>query len=568
MRSVPMTLPRRPRPLVGELREVSGRDVRRRRRVFSETSITFGVSALAFLAVAGFLIHENIIFTDATSRVANAFFVLFSRNPHLPAMGFVWSPLPSLVLLPILPLKSLLPGLVLYSAAGAVQSALSMAGATAAIGICLRKLGVARAPRLLLVMLFAGQPMILLYGGSGQSEPMMIFFLVMVVNAMISWIQTYEIGYLVGAGVWLGLAYLTRYETLAAAAGVMVLVGLFTSFRTSGTRQYRFKVALNDMALVILPFLFTFVLWAASARILVGEWFPTLSSKYGNSAQVAAAAHLIQLSTGTSWSQISGYLGQQTLALAPLAGVVLLLAVAQAIRKRNVIVLVPIVVLGSVMTFCGSALLMGSSFGWLRFEITVIPMTILLAGVCIGGPKPSECLGSVQPPRKRAGGRIASAALLVAVAVAWPVQARVLTDPAMNLAREEAPILSDVFYPNRPGNDMNLMQRFQTEHQISAYLGGLLPGTGTVLTDSAFAFSIITSSPDPHIFVISSDFDFKNSVNNPVKQHIKYFLVRSDADSDEVQLKWPAMYANGNGIARLVRSWTSTFGEWRLYRLK
>ncbi len=35
--------------------------------------------------------------TDALSRVANAFYVLYSRDPHLGAIGFIWNPLPSLM---------------------------------------------------------------------------------------------------------------------------------------------------------------------------------------------------------------------------------------------------------------------------------------------------------------------------------------------------------------------------------------------------------------------------------------------------------------------------------------
>ena len=566
MSNLPMTLPRR---VATPQRPALPMEPRRwTRRLGRESVVVFTVSALVYFVIAGLMVHENIMFTDATSRVANAFYVLFSRDPHLPAMGFVWNPLPSFVLLPILPLKSLFPGLVVYGAAGAIQSALSMAGAAAGIGVCLKKLGVGRVPRLTLVVLFAGQPMIALYAGSGQSEPMLMLFLVLTASSLISWVQTSGTGYLVGAGIFLGLGYLTRYEAGATAAGVMVLVAAVSVFRSRGSWNYRLRLALNDVVLVSVPFLFSFALWAAAARILVGEWFPTFGSKYGNSAQVQSAAHWIQQATGTTTGQTLWYLSKQITALAPLLAVLLPVAAVLAMRRRSLTVLVPVVVFGSVMAFCGLVLLVGSSFGWLRFQITAIPMTVLLAGSVIGmltsGASGAPGSAGRKHSRLRAA---ATVGVLLAVAVSWPVQAGVLVDPNLNLAREEAPMLSDVFTTNRPGNDPRLLQMFQVERSIATYLDDLAPGDGTVLADSAYAFPIIMSSRHPHTFVISSDFDFQAAVDNPLAQHISYILVRSDARSDAVQVRWPTLYANGATIATLVRNWVGVVGEWRLYRV-
>ncbi len=567
-----MTLPRRPPPAGDRVR--GGGDPRRPGRGrHGETLILFAVSAVVYLVMGGLLIHFNVVFTDAISRVANAFYVLFSRDPHLPAMGFVWNPLPSFVVLPILPLKVIFPGLVVYGAAGAIQSALSMAGVVAVISVCLRKLGVSRLPRLVLVALFAVQPMILLYGGSGQSEPMMLLFLMLTASALISWTQQQHTGHLVAAGIALGLAYLTRYESGATAVAVTAFVGSMTVFKATGTVGHRIRLAVNDVALVLGPFLFAFVFWAASAKLLVGEWFPTFGSKYGNSAQVADAAHWIQQATGTGFGQTLAYLSRQTLALSPLFAALLIAAVGLGVHRRDLTVVVAPVVFGSVMAFCGLILLVGSSFGWLRFQITVIPLTVLLAGSIVASltAGPGRKTGVV--PAAGGGGWVgrrraltATVAVVVAVVVAVPVQAWVLTQPTLNLAREEAPMLSGLVYPARPGSDPSRLQMFKTEHRVGAYLDRLDPGAGTVLADSAYAFPIITSSTKPRMFVISSDFDFQGAVDNPSGHAIKYVLVRSDARSDAVQVKWPQIYDTGAGIATLVQKWDGVVGQWRLYR--
>ncbi|HEX7225338.1 MAG TPA: hypothetical protein VF367_07150, partial [Candidatus Limnocylindria bacterium] len=52
------------------------------------------VALLALYLTAGVLVtlvHHGLP-GDAWSRVGNAYYVLFSRDPHLAAMGFVWNP--------------------------------------------------------------------------------------------------------------------------------------------------------------------------------------------------------------------------------------------------------------------------------------------------------------------------------------------------------------------------------------------------------------------------------------------------------------------------------------------
>src|SRR5437588_4126426 len=76
------------------------------RRLVSEPVAVFGVTLAVYVAVAVYLIFANdVIFPDALSRVGNAQYVIASRDRHLAAIGFVWNPLPSLVLVPFIPLR-------------------------------------------------------------------------------------------------------------------------------------------------------------------------------------------------------------------------------------------------------------------------------------------------------------------------------------------------------------------------------------------------------------------------------------------------------------------------------
>ncbi|KPV57748.1 hypothetical protein QJ48_20315, partial [Paenibacillus sp. A3] len=83
---------------------------------------------------AGYYVSHVIgyVHSDAMSRVANAFYVLYSRDPHLAAIGFVWNPLPSLVELLFLLPYHWLPELASSALAGVLMSSV-FAGMTAVL---------------------------------------------------------------------------------------------------------------------------------------------------------------------------------------------------------------------------------------------------------------------------------------------------------------------------------------------------------------------------------------------------------------------------------------------------
>ncbi|HMJ38037.1 MAG TPA: ABC transporter, partial [Verrucomicrobiae bacterium] len=117
----------------------------------SEEAVVFVLMASLYVAVAYALVFwGNALANDGVSRVATANRILFSRDPHLAAIGFVWSPLPNLVLLPLVPFKFLWPALVQKAFAGNIVSSLFMAGAVWQLLGFLREIGVKRAMRLAL----------------------------------------------------------------------------------------------------------------------------------------------------------------------------------------------------------------------------------------------------------------------------------------------------------------------------------------------------------------------------------------------------------------------------------
>src|SRR6266404_792232 len=135
------------------------------------------VAAIYFAAACYLALVANVVYGDAWSRVENASRILYSRDPHLAAIGFIWSPLPVVALLPLVPLKALWPQLTTLALAGGIVSSLCMAGATVQLRGLLADAGLTRPFVWTLTAAFALNPLIFMYGANGMSEAMLLLFI-------------------------------------------------------------------------------------------------------------------------------------------------------------------------------------------------------------------------------------------------------------------------------------------------------------------------------------------------------------------------------------------------------
>ena len=89
---------------------------------------------VAYLAVGYWLqVRNGFILGDALSRVQASESVLYSRDPHLAAIGFIFTPLTAMLEVPVMVLSPFFPDLTARGFAGSVMSAVFMAGAVVQI---------------------------------------------------------------------------------------------------------------------------------------------------------------------------------------------------------------------------------------------------------------------------------------------------------------------------------------------------------------------------------------------------------------------------------------------------
>jgi hypothetical protein len=533
----------------------------------------FAASFLTYTAIGMVLtLHYNLVDGDGPSRVADAGYVLFSRDPHLGAIGFVWNPLPSLVELPFLLLKGVWAPLQTRGQAGTLQSALFMAAAVCQVRLIALDRGVPRGWRWLLIAGFAINPMIVMFGGNGLSEAALLFCTTWAARRLMLWMRTPDTVHLVVAGLALTVGYLARYESLAAAVGAAALVAGTSAWRARTTDGGRLRLGygagLYDAALLMFPVLMGFIIWAASSLILIGQPFTQFSSQYGNSSQVSSS-HVGQ--------QVTNHLAvlesalRAMVSLEPLLPTVLVIAAALAIHRRAGDLLAPLVLFGGILSFEAVAQLDGLTFGWFRFYLSAIPLCVCAVATLWDPDRPPAIgLGgaSVRRWSGLACGLLAAAVLVPSLPITWSA----MLNPVISNQFDQVG-LRYLFTAARAERDTQPeFDDFRDDQAIAGYLDAQHLPNGSVLVDTYQGWDIWLSSDRPKQFVITSDYNFLSALNAPAQSGIRYILDSNpsyDNSVDAVNHRYPSLWATGAGIATLQLVVTQRGGgqSWRIYRV-
>ncbi|MBV9101585.1 MAG: glycosyltransferase family 39 protein [Candidatus Dormibacteraeota bacterium] len=530
---------------------------RRPRRIHVEGFIVFVLALAFYLAAASYIVfHVHFMINDSLARIDNAFNVLFTRDPHLAAIGFIWPPLPSFLELPIIAFKPLWPALVTQGFAGSIEAAAFSAGTVTLFNSGLRWSGVARPLRWSLCLILAVNPMTVLYAVQGMSEAMLVFFFAASLLVFVRWCESRRPVLLALLGVIAGLGCLTRMEMFAmsAALGVAIIV-----------RSWRAKISWREIEtntlLFGLPAFFVVMLWLGTMTIIMRSPLYFLNAVGSNAEQLAASA-----AGGTSytWVSAAGFIGRHALllfpAVVPVAAIVIV-RLARSQRRLNTLLLLA---LGAPIVLFDTYLIHKHQLvGAMRYQIFVIPYTFVLVVFLLRGLRGRRWLISWL-----------SLSLVGLLGVSDIATTLVLSDRSISF--QEAPVMTAL------ANGQTMEQVTAANPDFYVSYGGAAYGAdiaqqilkldkdhGLVACDSLDCFPIVLNVPDPHMFVVSSDRDFEAALGQPQVYHVEYFLVPNPAGADRLLTLYPGLYESGAGFAQLVGTAKSHTGgqDWRLYRI-
>ena len=543
-------------PTAAEPRSRARGEERAPRRFPVENAALFVLSAILYMAAADYIVlHLHYMNGDAYSRVANAEYVIGSRDPHLGAIGFVWPPLPSFVDIPILLLQKWFPFLATSGFAGSVEAALFSAGTVVLLNIALRRAGVMMPIRWAVLAAWVANPMTALYATEGMSEAPFIFFVVASISLFVLWTETKRSLHLALLGCAVGLGTLCRDEfaVLAVAIGVGIVfcsVGRGVSRRELETRAL----------LYAMPALFFIGLWIGAMWVLMHDPLYFAHSSYGNAAQSTATGDFgqspsLHLST---WSDAAGYVLTQSVMLFPLVVVVLAALGFRTVAGRDRRPAIVLAAMAFPVALVDVWLLHAHQLNLLlRYQIYVIPYAMMV-GIYL--------LRQVRRLRPRHASSVAILlVLLVALSDLSSMQA--MMSPAN--AREESVAVQAVSHDVSTGDIQANYDPDQEGAMLSQAVAAADADHGLIAMDAFMGFRIFMTAPDRSLYVVTSDESFEAAINQPDVYHVEYLLVPQpvgEGTLDHINAIYPTLWQNGGGFAVKVADIGGS-AHWRLYRV-
>lgn len=513
----------------------------------------FSITMTVYLTVAYWaIVQHNLVMGDAISRMANATYAIASRDPHLSAIGFVWNPLPTMTMIPFVLFRGWFHVLAAPGFAASIASCIAMSCAVVSVDGIAREWCRTRTMRMLVVLGFALNPMVMLYASNGMSEAFLLAFMLAAVRPFARWLQDpRDTMALVSTGVLLGVAYLVRYESLAATAAVSTVV-IWKTWQLAEPDRRRIDI-IGNLFVVGIPSIAAFGGFAIASWVVTGSAAEQFTSNYGNTSIVSTTVTETMLTRLTFSLRCLEF-------LAPLLGLLLAIAIVRLNRGYERI----LAVIATVGAVSGAALILhtgGSTLPFLRFFISAIPFELLLAAALLNTGRESK---HAKPKR------IASAtmALVVLVGTGSTVAGMLRADPGT----QEHQIASIIDPRRDNAEERAVLRTFQTERRIADYLDSLHLPKGSVLVDVLAGFPIVASSRNPKQFVVPSDRDFALVLSNPAGANIQYLLtVDSNGRGafDALNRRFPTIYETGakQGGLELEAINDGAGPNWRLYRM-
>ena len=140
------------------------------------------------------------------------------------------------------------------------------------------------------------------------------------------------------------------------------------------------------------------------------------------------------------------------------------------------------------------------------------------------------------------------------------------------LAAVLAPQPDDV--SGRSAVERRIAATFSTERKLADYVDRLDLPESSVITDTVYGFAIVAASDRPKTFVVPSDPDFTQLLNDPAGHGVKYLLAippEGRGVSDALNMRYPTLYETGADIATLeleIPNDGDSQPTWRLYRVE
>lgn len=527
---------------------------------FRDDAILYGISFVVFLLAAILFFYVMDVYNqDALSRTVDAHNVLYSRDPHLGAIGLVWPPIPTMLRVALMPLTSTL-GLTEFT--GPLTSVIASAGCVVLMNHILHRFGVPPTTRGIWIGLTFANPILLFHFVNGTAESMFTLFFLGTIQSALQMREAPERAVL-GMGLAIGLALWVRYEALAIMG--MSVVGFLLmawAYRRQGAWRdiSRFESLLVTL---IFPSGFLLALWLSFNYTAEGDALFFYRGPYSINAAPDVAKNAVDHALRYAYhSPIGsvGYVMERTLQISFLFPLAAAAVAVIGLRMRRLegtllaLLAVSTLLMQTYQTYTGTIA------PWLRYWVYLPIFTAILLG-WIGQAYPFWLRSSQLAQAVRVG--VIPALFLLSNVIAFQTMghSEVGADEQLIVAvlagdeEREEELRSN--YPDR-----EVLERVQDT---------LDQTEGTILVDLQRAHPLITGFEDSDRLIINTDRDFGSTLDQPHGN--ADFILLPDPQGKGVELARDAIYSRypslyeGTPWLELVEQFDGEYLDWRLYRV-
>lgn len=522
--------------------------------------VFLGALAVATAVGAVLAYGFDLWYNDASIRTADAYMVLYSRDPHAGAIGFVWPPLPTALRVLLLPITRPL-GLGEFT--GPLVGIACTAGVAVVLNWILRDLHIAGWARALWITLTFANPIVLLHFTNGTAESTATLFVLLTIY-FYRHLDERPVTSVLGMGIACALALWTRYEAIglvAAAVGALVLRS-FNDTRGEAPKEWAYRLEAQLTALLA-PVAFAGMLWLFANWAIQGDALFFYNSVYSVGGEAAVARNRVDHPLAYAYGHVLGafrYLGLRLVQASfvfPLAGVgVALVALARKDQRAVAVLLLA----GSALAVQTYQAYTGAIPAWLRYWVYVPALAVVLLGYASNGVRE---VGRWRLPVAVARYAVAPALLIAANLMGLNALAGPELEPyervfAQLLLRRE------VSAADAAGAG------FEREplRAAAAHLRGT---RGAILLDLTHSAPFVLAIDDPARLVTNPDREFSALLSQPFPS-VRWLLVPSSEGQTEQVLqraaitqRYPGIY-EGAPWLRLEREFVGLRG-WRLFEV-
>ena len=489
---------------------------------------------------------------EGLSRVSQAFSAVFGRDPHLSAIGFIWPPLPAVSDIPFI---VLLRPFRLEIVGGSLMSALYAGFTMVQLNNVLKRFKVENGWRIVWMILFGLQPLILHNAALGMSETPFIGFLLFSFNGYLVWRQERKNSGIMMAGIGAWLAVYCRYEALAWTAVMAVCICWSWLFGKGKTSPEKLEAELLSY---LVPPAYGFLFWIFLNGTIMGNpiYFltgPGATSNTPDTAQTFGPDHLWYYAMNSIGGSLKLLFSEITFVGPLLIAATIVLLLVIFIKKRWIDF--DFILLGwSIILFTFLIGYRGYLPAFSRYFIWLIPGGMIVTG-------------AVYSSLKKKWIRLVVNLLLVGLLI-FPIANQISKKWDLIEAPMPQKILltwiiageqQSVSYENDSLYEMQM---------IADYLNAQPDDTITIV-DHSISMSLALMVDHPKNLVMTTDMDFFDILKNPVGK------------VDQILVPYPSFDARGRsqvlkyypGIYEGFETWTTFAYEfpsplpWRLFTI-